>query len=298
MASMSTNSIHIVLMGDSDISRWPPSLYPTIPPADTKLSTTPAINANQQHLQNNHDKGQANLHTEPSLTIQNIGVGGAEMACLRNQLRQWTEENNDIQSTRHRQHDYLSNETKIFVACAGENDIGSGRSLDQILETFRSFLDEMHCLFSPLAHSTTGNDGIDINFKRNNANNDDGSTSSHKNNHSNNNKFHLIFIGPKLEPWLSQDFSSRKKYAKLSNGLQRCMRKHSGHNSNSGKMTFIDCLTLFCTEDTANVPGAVHGGRAMPDPVYFDGDGLHLSEVGYAVWKKMIEKEISELLKL
>jgi len=297
MESMSTNAIHIVLMGDSDISRWPPSLYPTIPTADTILfSTAPANDANQQNLQNNHDKCQADLPRVPSSTIQNIGVGGAEMACLRNQLRQWREEKNDIQSTRHGQRDHLSNETIIFVACAGENDIGSGRSLDQILDTFRSFLDDLYCLFSPLAHSTTGNDNIDIKIKRNHANNYDGSTSSHKINHSNNNNFHLIFIGPKLEPWLSKDFSSRKQYAKLSNGLQRCMRKHSGHNSNSGRMTYVDCLTLFCTEDTANVPGAVHGGRAVPDPVYFDGDGLHLSEVGYAVWKEMIEKEILTLL--
>ena len=50
-------------------------------------------------------------------------------------------------------------------------------------------------------------------------------------------------------------------------------------------------------KETANAPGAIHCGRAMPDGRYFDGDGLHLSEAGYDLWKQIVEKEILELIR-
>jgi lysophospholipase L1-like esterase len=85
--------------------------------------------------------------------------------------------------------------------------------------------------------------------------------------------------------------SSRKQYTKLSNSLQRTIRKHQGFTTS--RMVFVDCLTMFCTSQTSNVPGAVHGGRAIPDEKYFDDDRLHLSEDGYRVWKKIVEEELS-----
>eukprot|EP00984_Skeletonema_dohrnii_P023173 scaffold12250_cov150-Skeletonema_dohrnii-CCMP3373.AAC.3 len=42
---------------------------------------------------------------------------------------------------------------------------------------------------------------------------------------------------------------------------------------------------MFCTAETKAVPGAVHGGRAVPDRSYFDSDELHLNNEGYNVWR-------------
>jgi lysophospholipase L1-like esterase len=61
-------------------------------------------------------------------------------------------------------------------------------------------------------------------------------------------------------------------------------------------MVFVDCLAMFCTEETSDIPGAIHGGRAMPDIKYFHEDGLHLSEEGYTVWKRMMDGIINEIL--
>jgi lysophospholipase L1-like esterase len=36
----------------------------------------------------------------------------------------------------------------------------------------------------------------------------------------------------------------------------------------------------------------VHGGRAIPDRRCFNKDGLHLSDEGYEVWERRVEKEI------
>ena len=140
----------------------------------------------------------------------------------------------------------------ILICCAGENDLGSGRSIDKILETFRAVLD---ALFP--------------------------STKSY---------LKLIFIGPKFEPWLINDNVSRKQYTKLNNGLQRAIRKHHAKD----QITYIDCLTLFCTEETANVPGAIHS-KAIPDDRYFDKDGLHLNSSGYEKWKQIIEQKLKEI---
>ena len=111
----------------------------------------------------------------------------------------------------------------IFICCAGENDLGS-RSIDQILETFRAVLDT---LFRAV---------LDVLFPQIKSD------------------IKLIFIGPKFEPWLINDNTSRKQYTKLNNGLKRAIRKHHAID----QITYIDCLTLFCTKETANVPGAIH----------------------------------------
>ena len=44
------------------------------------------------------------------------------------------------------------------------------------------------------------------------------------------------------------------------------------------------------------MPGATYGGRAVLDSNYFDADGLHLNEVGYDVWKKMVEEQLADLI--
>jgi lysophospholipase L1-like esterase len=91
----------------------------------------------------------------------------------------------------------------------------------------------------------------------------------------------LIFLGPKFEPWLNEDMSSRKHYVKLSKGLRR-------RCENRKATTFVECLTMFCGE-SANEPGAVLAGRAQADPKYFATDQLHLSDEGYGIWKQLVE---------
>jgi len=98
---------------------------------------------------------------------------------------------------------------------------------------------------------------------------------------------HLIFLGPKFEPWLNEDASSRKTYAKLDKGFRRRCEKVEN-------VTYIECLTMFCG-DTANVKGAVLGGRAKAQQEFFEDDQLHLNEKGYKVWKTRIESELSKL---
>jgi len=140
----------------------------------------------------------------------------------------------------------------ILVACAGENDIGSGMSLDSTLQAMDRLL---HAVFD--SDETT---------------------------------VHLIFLGPKLEPWLQHDASSRKAYSKMSRALQRACTKHA----NADRIRYIDCLLMFCGA-SAGLPGAVHGGKAVAESRYFASDELHLSDEGYGVWKEVVENAIEEL---
>lgn len=261
----------IILIGDSDISRWPPSLYPSVKTQESPFNSSASKNNNNAS----------------NVEIKNFGESGAELSCLLHQTRQWRDEEasnrNSCYTTNNKHSDRRSSGSKnIFVACAGENDVGSGRSIDKILETFRTFLDELFPLNG--LHSSSNQISTTKNPKT--------TTTVPTPAPTNNN--HLVFLGPKFEPWLTDDYSSRKQYTKLSNGFQRTIRKH--HGFASGKIVYIDCLTLFCTKETANIPGAVHGGRAMPDDRYFDGDGLHLSDEGYCVWKEIVDMEISSLI--
>ena len=201
----------MILLGDSDISRWPASLYPS-------TYTSISIDINTSH-------------------------GGAQMSDVLQQINKWKEDTKDeINNTV---------DDNILLCCAGENDIGS-KSIDQILETFRAVLDALF--------PSTKSD------------------------------LKLIFIGPKFEPWLINDNTSRKQYVKLNNGLHRATRKHHAKD----QITYIDCLTLFCTEESANVPGAIHS-KAIPDDRYFDKDGLHLNDLGYEKWKQIIEQKLVEI---
>ncbi|KAL7524612.1 hypothetical protein ACHAXR_000646 [Thalassiosira sp. AJA248-18] len=230
MAATTSLARCIILFGDSDISRWPPHLYPS---------------------------GSAS-----GSSVSNYGKSGAVLSDLSPQIEEW--KNNTMMEGERNYANTSNNRTPkhLYICCAGENDVGSGHSLDQILDTFRAMLDK---LFSDDEQMPLVND-------------DNGSKI-------------LIFLGPKFEPWLAQDFSSRKQYTKLNNAFQRAIRKHRASN----QIFYIDCLTLFCTTDTANVPGAVYGGKATPDSKYFNADGLHLNEMGYGVWKKIVEEKITEL---
>lgn len=183
--------------------------------------------------------------------IENYGKGGAELADISSQIEKWKTQLNGGNTS--------NTANYLFICCAGENDIGCGRSLDQILETFRAVIDD----FFP-------QDKVD---QRQSS--------------------RMVFLGPKFEPWLTNDNSSRKQYTKLNNGFQRAIRKHHA----SKRVRYIDCLTLFCTKERANLPGAVHGGKAMPNNEYFHPDCLHLNDAGYRIWKQTVEEEIAEVCK-
>jgi len=215
--------ISIVLLGDSDISRWPPSLYPEC----------------------------RNVHT----SVINYGQSGAILSDLLLQLQKWRIERQDMYNS--------CDVTNVFVVCAGENDLGLRRSIDSLLDTLRSFLDELfpNSQLQQIQQSTP--------------------------------KSYLLFLGPKFEPWLTDDISNRKQYVKLSNALNRTIHKHPGFCNN--QMIFIDCVTMFCTRETSSIPGAVYGGKALPKTEYFDRDGLHLSEEGYRIWKGTIETELNRI---
>ncbi|EJK51994.1 hypothetical protein THAOC_28780, partial [Thalassiosira oceanica] len=121
----------LVMLGDSDISRWPAGLR--------DLSPAPA---------------------------ENLAAGGAVMSDLLAQLGDWRSRGDS---------EGEGNAAALFLCCAGENDVGSGRPVDAVLETLRRFLDE----------AVGGDSGDD----------------------------RLVFVGPKLEPWLADDVRSRRLYA-------------------------------------------------------------------------------------
>jgi lysophospholipase L1-like esterase len=146
----------------------------------------------------------------------------------------------------------------VIVACAGENDIGNGVSLDHSLMALRQFLDAI-CSNEKKAPSPK--------------------------------QHHLIFLGPKFEPWLEDDPASKKAYSKMSRAFARCCKQHD----HADQIHFLDCLTMFCG-DTATIPGAALVGRAKADDKYFAADGVHLSSHGYSIWQQVVQERIHEIV--
>uniref|UniRef100_A0A7S2KE40 SGNH hydrolase-type esterase domain-containing protein n=1 Tax=Leptocylindrus danicus TaxID=163516 RepID=A0A7S2KE40_9STRA len=205
----------LVLLGDSDIERWPAHLYP--------------------------------FYVFPR-NVEIVGRGGAQLRDVTEIYKNWALESAAIA-------DNCVGELDIFIiACAGENDIGSGKSIEATMEDFSLLLA-----------------GIISEY------NGEG-------------RRKIIFLGPKFEPWLIRDHSSRKQYATLS----KRMRRHCEKHVRCADITFVDCLTMFCGE-TKGVPGAALGGRAIPDKNYFAEDGLHLNDEGYNLWKEELNRLLHQL---
>jgi lysophospholipase L1-like esterase len=163
---------------------------------------------------------------------------------------------------------------KFVVVCGGENDIGSGIPLNTSKLAFQSLLD--------LVHTTN----VELSKR-----------SRSKQQHL----LHLIFLGPKFEPWLRDDNATRKSYIQMSVTFEQlCHQQRKKDVSfctlNTEYIHYMDCLTMFCGEFTRNQPGALYGGAANAEPIYFHADQLHLSEDGYAIWKSNIEDQISMIL--
>ena len=158
----------------------------------------------------------------------------------------------------------------IIVFCAGENDIGQNIRIDKSNEALQQLL---HFVFEQNLEDYP------------------------------NTETHLIFLGPKFEPWMDDDNESKQRYTTMSRCFQRscCCQGYIDIDRISmidkkNTIHFVDCITMFCTDETRNIPGAVLGGRAKANPLLFNSDKLHLNNKGYQIWKDVIEKLVDEIL--
>jgi lysophospholipase L1-like esterase len=203
--------------------------------------------------------------------------------------------------------------TTFIVACAGENDISQGLSLERSIEQLREFLD---LIFLDDYSNDNDDDNSNSNNNKDNNNNNNNSNNNNRNNNDDDHRF-LIFLGPKFEPWQDNhhdNISYKKKYNSMTRAFQRCLQEYSNNNKNDNgndnddddvnnsnnfssrrRIHYIDCLTMFCDEETTNLPGARFCGRAKAEPYYFCSDQLHLSDSGYDIWKDIIETIILQL---
>mmetsp|Transcript_22258 Transcript_22258/g.32924 ORF Transcript_22258/g.32924 Transcript_22258/m.32924 type:complete len:280 (-) Transcript_22258:256-1095(-) len=177
----------------------------------------------------------------------------------------------------------------VFIACAGENDVSNNTRMDSIIDSFQ---DTVEAIIS-------------------------------SSNWSCSKRPHLIFLGPKIEPWMTKnEVDARKGYFQLSERLNASIGKlclsiserHVGHahahdlGSKKGvhvrdnkkecvedghSIFYLDSLTMFCGESKHL---SVVGGCAIADSKYFDEDELHLSDEGYEKWKKEVEDIITKLI--
>jgi lysophospholipase L1-like esterase len=213
-------TIMIVLVGDSDIARWPQDLWP---------STSSTITT---------DDGNLIVSGHNGLTLPDL-IPHMEQICLQRTL--------------------LLTDDKIItmIICCGENDIGNSIPLWQTRISCERMLD---IVFPP-------HDDVELCQQR-----------------------FVVFLGPKIEPWLQDDSETRKQHIQLSATLQQCCLNHKYTH----QIYFVDCLLMFCYSETIHQPGALHHG-GKPDPKFFDSDQLHLSIQGYRVWQDIVNRYISEI---
>lgn len=208
-------SLIVVMVGDSDIERWPDSFrFPT------------------------------------------SFISGHSGSTLREVVTHVERILQDLSSS-------TNSECCIIVVCAGENDIGSGLTINESDKAFRGLLD----IVFPSIQSSVETGG---------------------NNQTDN---YLIFLGPKFEPCLIDDLETQRKYVQMSKSFERLCTEHRKIQN----IIFIDCLTMFCSPNSLKQAGALLGGKARPELHYFDSDGLHLSIEGYKIWRSIIEKEIQNI---
>ena len=274
-----------VLVGDSDIDRWPADLLPSITTNNNSMDSGPGNNNNSSSNDINYDSnGNDSPVVHDGLTSQQVyGHSGATLAEIL-PVMQTVLENHEkqiliLQKKDDSHHHHNSLLTVVF--CAGENDIGQNIRLDETLSSFRTLLDMVVPQQpAPIPRSTTATTVAGLLQRR-----------------------HLIVLGPKLEPWLEYDATCRKQYVKLSMAMDRACQKHvlpsssnkskkdDGHHHH--KLTYVNCLTMFCGA-SGQQPGATLGGKGIPEKRYFDHDLLHLSREGYQVWQETVNKILRE----
>jgi lysophospholipase L1-like esterase len=285
------DSIELYMIGDSDIARWPKDLLPSIPGAEAASDV------------------RVRVHGRSGATMGYVAQMAAEICNNDNDTNDNDTNDNDTttNTTRTRTHCSLllnkrpsQSRLRIVIGCAGENDGGQGIQVDATLDSFGQFLQSV---MRTQGGASAMND---------NGNARNGSTSTL-----------LLFLGPKLEPWMAGDAAAYKQYAKLSRGLKRVCNKYNQESdtrlgateiltqqqqSQQGQghipipttipisssipnihVYYMDCLTMFCLPATIDVPGAIMGCKAVADYMYFDHDYLHLNHKGYAWWRHHLE---------
>ena len=171
---------------------------------------------------------------------------------------------------------------KFLVVCGGENDIGCGIPMCTSKLAFQSLLD--------LVQQTN----VQQVSKRQHASSFQPSI------------VHLIFLGPKLEPWLRHDSAARKSYIQMSIIFEQLCHQQRRKDIESKSVQYcdsdikyihyIDCLTMFCGNCGTNRKSALYGGKDTADTIYFHSDQLHLSNDGYEIWKSAVEDKIATIL--
>lgn len=153
----------------------------------------------------------------------------------------------------------------IVVACAGENDIAQSYTAQESGAALTQFLTAI--LENDCAPQQQQQQQQDC-------------------------PWHVIFLGPKLEPWLQDDKESRRAYIRLSKSLQQSCAQHE----RAAQVTFLDCLLQFCGNNAHKLKGALLGGKAVAQRQYFASDLLHLNDAGYRVWKQAVEECMATIL--
>mmetsp|Transcript_6325 Transcript_6325/g.11946 ORF Transcript_6325/g.11946 Transcript_6325/m.11946 type:complete len:266 (+) Transcript_6325:136-933(+) len=232
------------------------------------LPQVPAISSFCQHRhKQHHDEDPKNEQRARHVTTFHHAQNGATMQSLASQIKRAKKEisSSTIDNCE-------SFDVTIFIACAGENDLSTcsnttSSMLDRIMEHFESAVQSIFSIKS--------------------------SKQQIKNPH-------LIFIGPKVEPWMEQDdLDARMSYFQLSERLRSCIAKLSSSSCpiatkcKSNSIFYLDSLTLFCGE-TSNK--SVVGGQAIAQRIYFHEDELHLSQNGYEIWKNQVDDILSQIM--
>ena len=271
MACSDSKKLIFILVGDSDISRWPSSEMPSL----VDHSVMKHHNFKQPIFSNYSKSGELlqNVPSQVAKALKDLKGGRKKSKSKRKQSLGRQKHNHHHDHDHDVQHEHPS---IFFIACAGENDLSSGFSVDTVVHSFHKLVDSIF---------------------------------SDSNCHD---RPHLIFFGPKLEPWLNDNDNEemRKFYYQLNERLiissSNCARDvtidHSAkegqnhHCHSDGKnVSYIDSLTLFCGQ-SANERGSVLSGKAKADETYFDVDGLHLNQEGYKVWKQELERTLEQIL--
>lgn len=258
--SCSDKVITLILIGDSDISRWPSKELPSV--SDHVL-------LKHHHLKQiimNHAKSGANM-IDVQVQVQEA------MKDLNNNLlkKSSSKKGLPLPSDEQQQHPRI-----FFIMCAGENDISSGRSVDYVISSFYEVVDKIFSgsscenrphllLFGPKFEPWLNDD-----------------SSARKSYFQLSDQ--LSRTCETLSPNLTLDHHDQN----------RNDRSHHCH-SDGKNIVYIDCLTKFCGE-SASLKGAILGGRARAELKYFDSDGLHLSPEGYKVWREDVENTLSRII--
>lgn len=109
----SDSLVHFILVGDSDIARWPESQFPS-------LSNNPVLK------QRNYKQ-----------VISNYSQNGALLANIPSQVkRAYEDELITIESNK-------NYSCTIFIACAGENDLSAGFNVDSVMSSFHKLVDSI-----------------------------------------------------------------------------------------------------------------------------------------------------------